>query len=145
MLTNPLLGTWRLVSFEIENPEGEVSRPFGENAAGYLMYSADGYMAVSIMPLDRPNFLSSTLDAGKPEEKIGAFDTYTSYCGTYEIRGDTVVHHIELCLFPNWSGADQHRQFELSGDRLTLRARLKMAEGESVGVAIWNRISPRRK
>lgn len=145
MPANPLIGTWRLLSFEIKTPSGDIRHPFGENAAGYLLYGAEGYMAVSMMPAGRPNFLSPVLGGGKAEEKIAAFDTYTSYCGTFEIRDGAVIHHIELCTFPNWSGVDQPRCFELSGDRLTLRANLKMAEGEAVAQAVWQRIPPLRR
>lgn len=141
LASNPLIGTWRLLSYEQRDSSGDISRPFGENPAGYLFYGADGYMSVSIMPMGRPNFLSTKIGAGTTEEKIAAFDTYTSYCGTYEIKGDTVTHHIELSLYPNWSGLDQQRRFELSGDQLTLSARLKMAEGEAFAQATWQRIA----
>jgi hypothetical protein len=39
----------------------------------------------------------------------------------YEVRGDTVVHWIDVSLFPNWSGAEQIRPFSYSHDELVLR------------------------
>ena len=78
-------------------------------------------MAASVIRADRANFNSADIWAARPEEKLAAFDTYGSYCGRYEVKGDKVIHHIELSLFPNWSGRDQERSFEFSRDRLTLR------------------------
>ncbi len=38
MAQNPFIGTWRLVSFEYIDSEGQTSYPFGHDFAGYLMY-----------------------------------------------------------------------------------------------------------
>jgi hypothetical protein len=46
--SNPLIGTWRLVSWENRSVEdGEVSYPLGKDASGYIMYNQDGYMFVA--------------------------------------------------------------------------------------------------
>jgi Lipocalin-like domain len=42
-----------------------------------------------------------------------------------------VIHHVELSLFPNWSGVDQERLFQVTGDPLTLRTRPLLLEGPS--------------
>ncbi len=47
---------------------------------------------------------------------------FVAYAGRYSFRGDRVIHHVELSLFPNWVGTDQQRWVELAGDRLTLSA-----------------------
>jgi hypothetical protein len=40
---NPLVGTWRLVSFERQNVDTKaVSQGFGGNAMGFVTYTADG-------------------------------------------------------------------------------------------------------
>jgi len=144
MSTNPFVGTWRLVSGETKTASGEVSHPFGKHATGYLIYSQDGYMAVAIMQANRANSASADIRAGSPEEKLAAFDTYLSYCGTYEVKGDKVLHHIECSLFPNWSGADQVRFFEFSGDQLTLRTPPMALGGmERTVQLIWQRAAMR--
>ena len=144
MSTHPFVGTWRLVSFEIRTANGEVSYPFGEDAAGYLIYSQDGYMAASIMDANRARFASSDFRASSPEEKRAAFDTYITYCGTYEVKDDKVTHHAEISLFPNWSGTDQERFFEISGDQLTLRTPPTKFEGDEItGHLIWQRTASR--
>jgi hypothetical protein len=144
MSSNPFVGTWRLVSAETKTASGEVSYPFGKDATGYLIYGQDGFMAVAIMHANRANFASSDIGAGSLEEKLASFDTYLSYSGTYEMKGDVVVHHIELSLFPNWCGTHQERFFRFSGDQLILRTRLMVVRGtEQTAQLIWQRAAMR--
>src|SRR5215210_4704599 len=53
MTSNPLIGTWRLISWENRDADGEISYPLGEDAVGYIMYNEDGYMFVAIMRPER--------------------------------------------------------------------------------------------
>ena len=144
MSANPLVGARRLILAEARTASGEIHYPFGRDAAGYLIYSEDGYMSGSIMEAKRVKFTSADLGAGSPEERLTAFDSYLSCCGRHEVAGNKVVHHIELRLFPNWSGADQERWFELAGNRLTLTMAPVVAGGvEQTARVIWERATPR--
>jgi hypothetical protein len=80
-------------------------------------------MFVAIMRRDRAQFAVGDLLTGSMEEKAHVAETYVSYCGRYEFQGDTVVHHVDLSLFPNWVGVDQERLVEVRGDRVTLSTR----------------------
>ncbi|NEO57880.1 MAG: lipocalin-like domain-containing protein [Okeania sp. SIO3B5] len=44
MVQNPFVGTWRLVSFELKDINGEVTYPYGKDTIGYLMYAEDRYI-----------------------------------------------------------------------------------------------------
>jgi hypothetical protein len=101
MTSNPLVGTWRLISWENRSLDGRVSYPLGEDAVGYISYSQDGYVFVAMMRADRKEFTAGDLLRASAEEKAHAAETYMTYCGRYEFHGDTVVHHVELSLFPN--------------------------------------------
>jgi hypothetical protein len=141
MSTNPFVGTWRLLSLETRTSGEEVGYPLGKDAVGYLIYSQEGFMAASVMRAGRANFASADSLAASAEEKLTAFETYSSYCGTYEVKGDKVIHHIELSLFRNWSGRDQERFFEFSDDRLTLRTPPMSVGGvERTLQANWQRV-----
>jgi Lipocalin-like domain len=142
MTANPLIGTWRLVSWENQSVDGQVSYPFGQDTLGYLLYTPAGYMFVALMRPHRTDFVSGDLLKGSPEEKIKAAETYISYCGQYEVQGDTVIHHVELSLFPNWSGGDQERLIELAGNRLILSARPMLLEGrQQIARLVWERVA----
>ena len=115
-----LIGTWRLVSCESRNAAGEVRYPYGERPAGYLTYTPDGFMFGTLSARDRRPFASDGPIRGTPDEWATAGREYLAYCGRYSIHGDTVTHHVELSLFPNWIGGDQQRFVHLDGDRLTI-------------------------
>jgi Lipocalin-like domain len=142
MTPNPLIGTWRLVSWENRSVDGQVSYPLGEDAVGYIMYNQDGYMFVAIMRPNRAKFPTGDLLSGNTEEKAQAAGTYVSYCGRYEYRGDTVLHHVELSLFPNWVGVDQERLVEVRGNRLTLSTRpILLGGSQRTAHLVWERAS----
>jgi hypothetical protein len=141
MASNPLTGTWRLVSWENTDANSHISHPLGEGAVGYIMYNPDGYMCVAIMHPERALFAAGDLLSGSIEEKANAASTYVSYCGRYEFHGDTVVHHVELSLFPNWIGVDQERLVEVTGNRITSSTRPILLGGiQRTARLIWERV-----
>jgi Lipocalin-like domain len=142
MTSNPLIGTWRLISWENRSlVDGQVSYPLGKDAVGYIMYNQDGYMFVAIMGPNRLKFAAADLLSGTTEEEAQAEETYVSYCGRYEFKGDTVIHHVELSLFPNWVGVDQERLVEVRGNRLTLSTHPILLGGiQQSAHLIWERV-----
>ena len=142
MTSNPLIGTWRLISWETRSVDGQkIGYPFGEDAVGYIMYNEDGYMFVAIMRPNRVKVAAGDLLRGSTEEKVQAADTYVSYCGQYEFQGDKVIHHVDLSLFPNWVGVDQERLVELRGNRLILSTRPILLGGmQQTAHLIWERL-----
>jgi hypothetical protein len=62
MASNPLIGTWRLLSWENKSVEdAQVSYPLGKDATGYIIYNEDGYMFVAIMASHRLRFAADDL------------------------------------------------------------------------------------
>src|SRR5919112_1031259 len=109
MKPNPLIGTWRLISWENRSVEGgQVSYPLGKEATGYIMYNQDGYMFVAIMGPNRLRFAADDLLSATKEEEARAEESYVSYCGRYDFNGDTVVHHVGLSYFPTGSAATRN-------------------------------------
>ena len=54
---------------------------------------------------------------------------------------DTVIHHIEVCSFPNWIGNAQVRFADLDGNQLTLSTKPMMFQGvERSAHLVWERI-----
>jgi hypothetical protein len=143
MSADRFVGAWRLLSLQARTSTGDVSYPYGKDAAGYLLYSREGYMSVSVMQASRAHFVSPDGLLAPANEKVAAFDNYSSYSGRYEVRGQKVIHHVEISLFPNWRGTEQERFFAFSGDRLTLTAPPMQIGGvEQNLVAIWQRLHP---
>jgi len=115
-----LVGSYRLLAFENYADDGEVARPFGDDPKGLIVYTADGYMSAILMRADRPNFAAGDILGGTDAEKLEAFSSSSAYAGRWEIVDDRIIHHLEVTTYPNWTGTDQPRQFELTDTHFTL-------------------------
>jgi hypothetical protein len=137
-----LVGSWKLVSFHSQDSSGRISYPFGKNAQGRITYEPNGRMAVQLMDLDRPRFASHDPLVTSETEVRAAFGRYTAYYGTYSVNPDeqTIVHHIEAALLPNWVGTDQQRHFEFDGKYLTLKGPLHLGGVQGFVSLVWERL-----
>ena len=137
-----LVGSWRLVSFHSQDSSGQTAYPFGKDAQGRLIYEPDGRMAVQLMNPTRPGFTSDDPLVTSEVEVRAAFGGYTAYYGTYSVNPDeqTIVHHIEAALLPNWVGTDQQRHFEFDGKYLTLKGPLLLGGVQGVVSLVWERL-----
>ena len=75
----PIIGAWRLVSFETRKENGEVDYPFGNNAQGSLIYTKSGRMSVHLMRSDRPRFASGDQMKGTTEEIKANYEGLITY------------------------------------------------------------------
>lgn len=101
--------------------DGSLSSPLGPNPEGSLVYTAGGWIAAQLCAADRAELPTDDLRGGDPSDHAAAFSSYFAYCGTYEIKGNTVVHSVTMSLVPNWVGSSQVRYFEVNDDELVLR------------------------
>jgi hypothetical protein len=142
-IVSEFVGAWRLVSYSASGTGGETVYPMGPNARGRLIYEGGGRMAVQIGDPDRSAFTTADPGAAADGEVRAAFHGYLAYFGTYTVEPDrgVVVHHLEMCLNPNWIGVDQVRYFDLQGDRLTLvTPPMAGGGGKLVATLIWERL-----
>jgi hypothetical protein len=102
--------------------DGTVTKPFGVNPQGYLVYTPDGHVFVNFAARERPELfgpsaggpaLLQTTEANTP---LG----YGGYCGTFEVRDGAVIHHVEFHIVPRHNGREEARSVALDGDRLIL-------------------------
>jgi hypothetical protein len=68
---------------------------------------------------------------------LKAMTFFVSYCGTYEIREDTVVHRVKAATVPDWIGTDLSRKFVFGENMLTLTA---CDNAGNVMDLIWERV-----
>src|SRR5262245_47205212 len=138
------IGTWKLVSWKIEQADGEVTdSPLGSNPLGWIMYQSGGRMCVALMRPNRPKFASNNLVEATPEEIKAGFEGYMGYCGSYEVNEEErfVIHHLQLSWFPNWIGTDQKRYFEFTGNQLMLKTPpVTFLGAAQVHRLIWERL-----
>jgi ketosteroid isomerase-like protein len=119
-----LLGSWRLVRWHIENTDGTTNYPLGNDAAGQLMYAADGRMSAQLMRRGQTRFAHGDWRQATPQEEAQAWSSYFGYFGTYTIDEpkSTVEHHIEGSWFPNLVGTTEKRRYRFEGEQLVLNA-----------------------
>jgi Lipocalin-like domain len=95
--SNPLLGTWKLKSYEMATKKGGKSTPYGVRPLGYLSYSADGRMQAiatangRIVPRDH---------APTDDERVALHKTMFAYAGTYSVQAGKVIHHVDISWKP---------------------------------------------
>ncbi|HEU4430072.1 MAG TPA: lipocalin-like domain-containing protein [Myxococcota bacterium] len=135
---HPLCGSWKLVSFELRLPNGEVSYPFGRAPRGYVFYNEQGFMSAAFMGADRVKPQSADL---ADTSKTVNYDQFNAYCGRFEVKGERVIHHVEVASLPQWCGIDQERVFKIDGTRLILETPpLTINAQAPTAYLIWERV-----
>jgi hypothetical protein len=114
---NPLVGTWRIVSFERENVDTKaVSKGFGGNAMGYVIYTPDGHVSFMVIDAKRkPPAQTYATDT----EASSLYRTMNAYLGTYRVEGDQIKLHYDIAANQELTNTDSTRTFKIDGDRLT--------------------------
>jgi len=135
-----LLGTWSLVTWDIQySDQRPVTYPYGADAQGMLIYAPDQHLSVVICSAGRPRLTTESVRKAPVEQKVGAFETYFSYAGRWELRDDAIVHRLSYALNPNFIGTDQVRQLLLEGDRLTLSTTDEVKGVSRLHRLVWKR------
>ncbi len=120
--TNPLLGAWHLLRWDIHySDERAPTLPFGADAVGLITYTHDGWMSACIARAGRAPLSSPSLRHAPVAEQLAAFESFFQYAGRYELRtgpnGPQVVHRVSQSLNPAFVGTDQVRDmaFDAAG------------------------------
>lgn len=134
------IGAWYLVDWRIEYSDGGITRPFGEGAHGYIVYSADGTMTASIAKAARPTFAIANARNATAEQKADAFDSYFHYAGAWRIDGEMVVHEVTMSLNPDMTGTEQGRMAVFKGsNELILSAHEASKDGSRHHILQWRK------
>jgi len=137
------VGSWELLGWEIRYPNGKTTFPFGKDAIGQILYSADGHMSATVRRKDRAGFSKPNPRDLTAEDKAGAFEGYFHYAGTWRVDGDTVVHNVTMSLNPNMTGTDQvrHAEFQVNGDLILSADELISTNEKRHHALTWRRSS----
>lgn len=148
--TADFIGTWRLLDYSFQHDDGVVEKPWGSEVRGYLLYSPEGYMSGNLSPArdwasrrarlaERFSTASRLQEAGMPGRSPRR--DYIAYSGRYSVEGETVTHHVEVSLFPNWVGKPEVRYYQFEKDRLILRTPpIRVGRHTVVAQLVWERV-----
>jgi hypothetical protein len=82
---------------------------------------------------------------GNPSEneRLALYDTMFAYAGTFSVEGDKVVHHVDISWNETWTGTDQVRDFEVTGDVLTITSRIRdpVSGLENHYAVVWEKVA----
>ncbi|HVY97938.1 MAG TPA: lipocalin-like domain-containing protein [Dongiaceae bacterium] len=105
---NPLLGTWRVESFE-RRENGALVQPLGSPPAGYAVFDETGHAFVQLGRATTPD--------RSPKEIA---QSLMAYFGPYAIDGDQLTVTVEASNMAAYIGSTQVRRFRRDGDALTI-------------------------
>jgi hypothetical protein len=132
---NPLVGTWKLVSFQFE-AEGSNERldVYDEHPVGFIIFTADWRVLALVTASERAD----------DETARALFDRMMAYSGRYRMRVDgCFITIVDSAWYPAWIGTEQTNFFTLNGDTLSIISPLlqhpKFPNDRVRGVAIWRK------
>ncbi len=99
-MSHPLVGMWKLVRIDLDNPPADGAA--APDPTGAIVYTDQGWMSESLL---------LTSADGQTRTVI--------YCGNYKIEGDQVIHQPLFHLDANQVGKDLPRGFEVAEDGQT--------------------------
>ncbi|MBP1695402.1 MAG: hypothetical protein H6Q41_590 [Deltaproteobacteria bacterium] len=108
-----VVGTYKIISQDVE-VGGTATQPLGKAPHGYLVLTPSRFVA--FYTGDNRKFGTSVAD------KAALLDTLVGWSGTYRVEGGKIVFAVDASWTEVWTGKDQVRNWELSGNRLTLMA-----------------------
>jgi hypothetical protein len=111
MGTHPLVGNWRLVSWQVVADDGRAHDLFGPKPRGFLLLTPEGRaMALTTAEGRR---------AGEGDaERAALHRSMLAYTGRYRVEGDEFVTTVDASWNEAWNGTEQRRRFRIEGDRL---------------------------
>jgi len=96
------------------NIDGTLTENMGKAPKGYLVLTST--RIVFFFTAENRKFGTSV------DEKAALFDTLTAWSGVYRIEGKKLIIRVDASWVEHWNGKDQIRNWELSGNRLTITA-----------------------
>lgn len=111
-----ITGTWKLVSWLTKFDGGDTVEPYGPNAKGRLVLTADRQWIIILTGANRK-------PAKTNDEKAALFDSMLAYSGKYTIEGDRITTLVDMSSNEIYTGPNQNqtRFFKLEGDKLIIR------------------------
>ncbi|MEV6771799.1 lipocalin-like domain-containing protein [Nocardia sp. NPDC051030] len=105
-MDHDLVGVWQLVEFGAAADNGRgIDGPLGPDPSGFLIYTPDGHVTVSMM-----------------RTRPGPGPSYMGYAGRWDVRDGRLTHHIVVASRADWVGTAQERHARLDGDELHVSA-----------------------
>ena len=110
-----LIGSWKLISWQVIAEDGTAQDVFGTKPKGYLVLTREGRSIVLTTAENRKSGMSDADLAALQKSML-------AYSGKYRIEGDDFVTKVEVSWNEAWNGSEQRRHFKIEGDRLFIES-----------------------
>ena len=139
-LAQQLVGTWKITSGVMQVGDETKLTPLGANIVGMMMYTPEGHFCFTAMSANRPKLAGGDRAGGTVEQKAAASESYSSFCGRYEVNEQerVITQSYDLALLPDTTGTAEKRFIlELSPTTLKFRTIANVLGGKET-FGIWS-------
>lgn len=106
-----LVGTWKLVSWQVIARNEAPRDMFGKYPRGFLVLTPEGRAIVLTTAQGRRPGMSDA-------ERAALHKSMVAYSGKYRLEGSDFVTSVDTSWNEEWNGTEQRRHFRIEGDKL---------------------------
>ena len=108
---HPLVGNWKLVSWQVVGEDGKPQDVFGTAPSGYLVITPEGRSIVLTTASGRKPGTDDPARAALQKSML-------SYSGRYRVEGGDFITSVDISWNEEWNGTEQRRHYRIEGDKL---------------------------
>ncbi len=113
--SDALIGTWKLVSWEVIVESEAPQNVFGSNPKGHLVLTREGRSIVVTTADNRKGGMGD-------DERAALHKSMLAYSGKYRIEGNEFITLVDISWNEDWNGTEQRRQYRIEGDKLFIES-----------------------
>lgn len=106
-----LVGTWKLVSWQVIVEPEPPQDVFGAHPKGFLILTREGRSIVVTTAENRRGGMGDG-------ERTALHKSMVAYSGKYRVEGNNFVTIVDVSWNEEWNGTEQTRRFRIEGDKL---------------------------
>jgi hypothetical protein len=106
-----LIGTWKLISWQVIVKNRAPRNVFGEHPKGFLILTREGH---GIVVTTAENCQAGMGDS----DRAALHKSMLAYSGKYRIEGNDFIMLVEVSWNEDWNGTEQRRHFRIEDGRL---------------------------
>lgn len=131
---NPLIGSWKVVSWTDTPDKGKPYFPFGPNPTGQFVFAPDGHFSAQVLPGPvgplpaalPPKGFDDLIVAGVTAPYLGYYGTYTA-----DLANGTLNYELDGSNAPDYVLSDVSRTIRFDGDKLILTGQAIRSDGNT--------------
>ncbi len=110
-----LIGTWKLVSWQVIVENEPPQNVFGSHPKGFLILTREGRSFVLTTAENRRGGMGDG-------ERAALHKSMLSYSGKYRVEGNDLITVVDVSWNEEWNGTEQRRHFSIEGDKLFIES-----------------------